>query len=321
MFTKLIACALLLFLGSKVQCARILGIFNIPSISHQVVYQPIWKELSLRGHEVIVISPDPLNDPTLTNLTEIDMSSLYGIIQEMSPDMSNGMDHWTFLENSHEWSNRITTRIFSHPEVQALLKNDTKGFDLVMIETIFYSSAMFAAKYKCPLIGVSSLDVPITVHETVGNPIHPVLYPDFLTVYREEKTLFQKLDLVIYYFWQNYLSGIRRSFTNEETRKYIGEGLPDIDEVVRNMSMLFLNTNPILHRPRPYGPNVVELGGRMHLKPRKPLPKVKIHSRATTQLTTTHFLAGTQGISRQLDERRNLLQSRFQRQKYTLGPR
>lgn len=338
MIVKLCACALLCLLNTEVQSARILGVFNIPSISHQVVYQQIWKELSLRGHEVTVITPDPLNDPTLTNLTEIDLSSLYTIINEARSDMSAAMDHWAFLKNSHFWFYRTTTAIFSHPEVQALLKDETKGFDLVMIEAIFHSPAVLAAKYKCPLIGVTSFDVPVPVHEMVGNPVHPVYYPDIFTVYDDDKTFLQRLDLVLFYFWEEYLNSKRRSFVNELTRKYIGEGLPDVEEVVKNMSLLFQNTHPILHRPRPYGPNVIELGGRAHLRPAQPLPLVKtlVYHYRTAQksenylpyvfkyftviaradnfkLNTSPFPAGTQATHGQLQKRCDLLQFRLER--------
>jgi glucuronosyltransferase len=40
--------------------ARILGIFPTPSISHQLPFQAIMKALAARGHNVTVISPDPL---------------------------------------------------------------------------------------------------------------------------------------------------------------------------------------------------------------------------------------------------------------------
>jgi hypothetical protein len=41
-------------------CARILGIFPSPSFSHQIVFQTIMKALVARGHQVTVISTDPL---------------------------------------------------------------------------------------------------------------------------------------------------------------------------------------------------------------------------------------------------------------------
>lgn len=277
----------LLLLTYKAHCAKILGIFNIPSISHQVVFQPIWKELSLRGHEVTVITPNPLNDQTLTNLTEIDIGDLlYPVLEKTKPDLSKAMDHWAFMQRANEWSEKITTELFTHKQVQDLINDDTKGFDLVIIEPIFYSPAIFAAKYKCPLIGIESLNVHNPVHELVGNPTHPLLYPDFMTAYAREKTFLQKVDLVLFYLWQKYAHSKSMTFIRGEIRKHIGEGLPDVDEVVRNTSMLFLNTNPILHGARPYGPNVIELGGTMHLKPNRPLPRVK---KLSTQIHATQI--------------------------------
>ncbi|KAL3288283.1 hypothetical protein HHI36_002731 [Cryptolaemus montrouzieri] len=79
----LIFTLLFTLLYSEVNSARILGWFVCPSISHQSVFQPIWRELSLRGHEVTVITSDPLNDPTLKNLTEIDVKFSYKLWKEI----------------------------------------------------------------------------------------------------------------------------------------------------------------------------------------------------------------------------------------------
>src|SRR5699024_6098381 len=62
------------------ESANILCFFSFPSYSHQIVYQAIWKELSLRGHNVVVITPNPLNDTTLGNLTEIDVEFSYKFV-------------------------------------------------------------------------------------------------------------------------------------------------------------------------------------------------------------------------------------------------
>ena len=50
---------LLSILGTN-DSARILGIFPTPSISHQLPFQAIMKALAARGHQITVISPDPL---------------------------------------------------------------------------------------------------------------------------------------------------------------------------------------------------------------------------------------------------------------------
>lgn len=318
MFTKY-AFTLLLLCVLNTQCANILGVFNIPSVSHQVVFQPIWKELSLRGHQVTVITPNPLNDPTLTNLTEIDVGGvLYRIIEGTKRSgLARAIDHWAFTRKTNELNVKFTTEIFANEQVQALLANDTKTFDLVMIEPFYYSPAILAAKYNCPLIGVESLNVHTPVHELIGSPIHPLLYPDFATAYGREKTFFQKVDVVLFYFWQKYAHRKNMELIREEIRKHIDENLPDVDEVMKNMSLLFLNTNPILHGSRPYGPNVIEMGGMMHLTPEKPLPSVKPHL-YTPQPHTTPLSAGTERILGQLIQWRIILQLWHQHKEHKL---
>jgi glucuronosyltransferase len=53
-------CLLLLYAVCCTKGARILGIFPTPSISHQLPFQAIMKALAARGHNVTVISPEPL---------------------------------------------------------------------------------------------------------------------------------------------------------------------------------------------------------------------------------------------------------------------
>jgi glucuronosyltransferase len=51
---------MLLCTAFQADSARILGIFPTPSFSHQIVFQTIMKALVARGHQVTVISTDPL---------------------------------------------------------------------------------------------------------------------------------------------------------------------------------------------------------------------------------------------------------------------
>jgi len=51
---------LLLYAVCSTQAARILGIFPTPSVSHQLLFQTIMKALAARGHQITVISPNPL---------------------------------------------------------------------------------------------------------------------------------------------------------------------------------------------------------------------------------------------------------------------
>lgn len=58
------------------QSANIFGYFYVPSISHQVVFQSIWKGLAEKGHNVTIFSPDPLN-VSIKGLKEYSLKSSY----------------------------------------------------------------------------------------------------------------------------------------------------------------------------------------------------------------------------------------------------
>jgi hypothetical protein len=53
------------------EAARILGIFPTPSISHQLPFQAIMKALAARGHQITVISPNPLKVCTVNRSTGV----------------------------------------------------------------------------------------------------------------------------------------------------------------------------------------------------------------------------------------------------------
>ena len=44
----------------SIKGARILGIFPSPFVSHQLPFQALMKALAARGHQITVISPQPL---------------------------------------------------------------------------------------------------------------------------------------------------------------------------------------------------------------------------------------------------------------------
>lgn len=265
----------LILLVSYVYSANILLVTTIASISHQIVFQPIWKELSLRGHKVTVLTPNPLNDSSLVNLTEIDVSFMYKTMDNFGVILAQGLDHWTIMHNLGKFA-ELSALILSDRKVQNFINDNNKSYDVIIAEIMDPAAFAIAAKFKCPIIGISSFTVPNFIHEAIGTPIHPVLHPDYnLPYYRNDLSFYEKLDAVLFdwYEWYNYKYVYYPTATTI-ARQYFKETIPDLNDIIRNISLLFLNTNPILHGVRPYGPNVIEFGGGNHLKPPQPLPLV-----------------------------------------------
>ncbi|KAK5639920.1 hypothetical protein RI129_010731 [Pyrocoelia pectoralis] len=253
--------------------ARILCIAPVPSYSHQIVYQPLWRELSLRGHQVTTLTTDPIKDPKLINLTEIDLHFSYETWNKgiMGSILNYGQNVIGLFFNIMQQLFDVYDEQLRHPSFQALIHGDDQ-FDAVIVEAGMPPMLAFAVKYKCPLINILSVDAGAGIHQIMGNPTHPALYPEIYYAFDEQLTFFQRLGSFLS-IYLGIVIGIQPYIvTNNMVQKYFGSNYPPLYEIMYNISMLFLNTDPVLHRIRPSVPTVVQIGGGLHIKAPTPLP-------------------------------------------------
>lgn len=59
-------------------------------------------------------------------------------------------------------------------------------------------------------------------------------------------------------------------------RKHFGDGHPHLKRIMTNTSLVLVNHHNALGAPRPYLPNMIEIGG-YHVRPPKPLPNVSLN--------------------------------------------
>lgn len=262
------------------EAARILGVFPVPSISHQVVFRALTHELAKKGHEVIVITTDPALSPHegLENLTEIDVHDI-------------SYDEWTktFLKSSKgtendfaaqiELSLKLFIKIFDaqlkDKQVKKILDDKNQKFDLILVEACVRPALVFSYKYKAPVILISSFGAFFDSYALIGAPVHKFLYPtaihqriNNLTIWEKVKELYRvnKLERI----YEN-----NKPLEHELLKKHFGNSVPSPDELNNNIDMLFLNIHPIFEGIRPVPPTVVYMGG-LHQKPDKELPPVSI---------------------------------------------
>ncbi|KAF2892701.1 hypothetical protein ILUMI_13473 [Ignelater luminosus] len=161
----------------------------------------------------------------------------------------------------------------NHPDVQDLIKNKTTCFDLVIAEHFNPATFAFSALYNCPLIGISSLAAPLNAHDVMGNPAHPVLNPDMHLPFTDELGFFNRIQSVLHLIWFKYY--YHYYFLPQQdkiAKRYLGDNLPYVGDIEKNVSMVFTNENLLIHPIRPNVPAVVQLGS-MHIRKAKPLPK------------------------------------------------
>ncbi|KAK4872327.1 hypothetical protein RN001_014356 [Aquatica leii] len=257
-----------------IPCARILGIIPTPSYSHQVIFQPLWKELSLRGHQVTVVTTNPINDSTLTNLTEIDISFSYKILQDNLLEMINNSENiLKTIDMSVKLLGNIFDKQLKHPQVKELINDPNVQFDLVIFEVTSIIPIAFSMKFNCPFIGVLSTDGPNIFYKKLGQPAHSVLYPDFLMNQTGDLTLTKRIIAVVSQFMlELFVYWGYMPFQQSLVNKHFGQNY-NVIEMVTNVSLVFVNSDPILHVVRPTTPIIVPIGGRPLRLPSKPLQK------------------------------------------------
>ncbi|XP_046737926.1 UDP-glucosyltransferase 2-like [Diprion similis] len=262
-------------------CAsRILGVFPTPSISHQIVFRALTLALRERGHELVVVTPDPVNDPMLTNYTEIDLHFLY-------PDSDDG-ENWIMTLAKERWTDiqdaylsmvlSQTELILDHPELRKLYApNNGEKFDLMMIEMLYYPALLpLATRFDVPVVGITSLGLSLSIHYAIGNPIIHSHSSNWDTEERifGEATLWQRLKSFVW-VWK-FLYKYRTRYMPAQqamARKYFGNDIPDISDIERNVSLVFVNQQTPISYVRPNIPKVIDIGGFHIAREIKPLPK------------------------------------------------
>lgn len=253
--------------------AKILCIFPTPSMSHQAVFQPVWKELSLRGHQVTVITPNPLRNLSLTNLTEIDVSEAYRIQEQTDKSLSNSTGWKDVMEIAFFLNQPVYEYMLQHPEVSKLIEGGRNSFDLLMIEFVQPLFFAFAAKMKVPVVAITSVADLMQVYELLNAPYHPyTILSDWTNsfLYRLMINKFFLLSYNIFYY---------KVLPHQDAlaRKYFGEDIPYLEDIMRNTSLAFVNRNVFLNQPRLLPPNIIEIS-RVNIKEEEALPKVKYNN-------------------------------------------
>ncbi|KAK4872335.1 hypothetical protein RN001_014364 [Aquatica leii] len=249
--------------------ARILAHVPTPSYSHQIVFRPLWRELSLRGHQVTLLTTDPIYDLTLTNLTEINLNFTYKLMPEFISQLLNTSLMFSFKVYTNNFISHVDSHL-QHPEVQKLIKEGS--FDLVIAECFTSISFAFAKIFQCPSIAISTFAAQERLYEEFGVPTHPILYPNILLPFAKTTKLSERITSVVW----NFASKLFKYLYNDPQenlilKKHFGNDFPTSTELFRNVSLLLENTDLVFGKIRPLVPVVIPVGG-IHRVPAKPLP-------------------------------------------------
>nr|ANI21990.1 UDP-glycosyltransferase 33F6 [Spodoptera exigua] len=272
----IIACSILIISASE--AAKILAIFPVPSISHQVVFRPITQELAKRGHEVTVITPNPvfIKGERFPNLTEIDVQDIsYKIWEEyfMKEASKGNKDNLhSAMEIILATFNLVVEAQFKTDSVKKIINDKETKYDLLMIEACVPPALAYSYIFKdVPVILVSSLGAAPGNYDVIGAADHPLLYPSVLRQRLHNLSLWEKVTELYSHYKTMQMYARNEVVADNMLRKHFGDKIPRISELANNVDMLFLNVHPVFEGIRPVPPSVVYMGG-LHQKPPKELP-------------------------------------------------
>lgn len=147
----------ILITNNLVRSERLLIITPTPSYSHQIVFRTICLALNKRGHEIVTLTPNILNNTGMTNYTEIDFGFEYEKVEDT--DMSNCRWNLTQLGGLKArlltLGHVIAEDVLSHPDlVKYYAKGTDVHFDAIIAEmTMTPAIYMLAHRFNAPLIG------------------------------------------------------------------------------------------------------------------------------------------------------------------------
>ncbi|XP_017005911.2 UDP-glucosyltransferase 2 [Drosophila takahashii] len=259
------------------EAARILALFPIPSHSHYYHALPYLKSLASLGHEITSVSPFPSKEP-VKNIRDIPVPELFDNIEELINALSTSRGTWDDNEYINTYNLGLVKQVLNNDGVRReVLKPGKAQFDLIIVD-LWRLDGLYglAAYFDAPIIGIASYGTDWKIDELVGN-VSPISYLQSPSA--------KWFDLRSYsgrlaHFVDRLLSWINWHWRHEAKhqalyRKYfpkIADEQP-LSEITRNFALILVNQHFTLAPPRPYAPNIIEVGG-MHINQEpKPLPK------------------------------------------------
>lgn len=256
---------------------RILGLFIHPGRSHYIVYSPLMKGLALKGHNVTVVSYFPEKNE-IPNYTDLSFDLELDITESFNASRYEPINYWSHFREMFElasWGNAACEGALGDSVIDRVLElHKTDPFDLVITE-FFETDCMLGVIYKMqvPFIGLSSCALMPWHTDRIGTPGTPSHIASEFVGLTEEMSYYERF---VSYTVTTSVKYLYR-FLVERKDNYMlaqkfGPGIPDVHEIAKNTSFIFVNQHFSLHQPRPTSPNLIEIGG-IHIQEPKPLEK------------------------------------------------
>ena len=246
--------------------------------SHKNMYVPLVRELIDRQHQVTIITNYVTTDfLQMDNVTEIvldqlvfDMSQYPNAFDNLLSSYSNWVVTLSLFRNVLDFPHKVTEAVYSDPRVKQLIADDC--YHLVIGSQIMSMvSAPFAWHFQAPFIVFSPNKLFPGVASLLGDNEHTSYVPFIFTSYTDRMTLWQRaMNTVLNPAYQLITDYYERFVIPSIVHHHGLQDCPPLQDIVKNVSLVFTNTHPTFTYPRTLPPSVIEVGA-IHCRPSRPL--------------------------------------------------
>ncbi|XP_036215375.2 UDP-glycosyltransferase UGT5 isoform X4 [Bactrocera oleae] len=273
-----IAFGVLLVLSSSTlsgECARILAFFPTTMRSHQLMNCALAKVLAEAGHNVTVLGATTnvyprakyrylrIDGPAIGN----ELTKNFIKIPSMYTSIYMGMLHPIL---------RVHNATLAQPKVQHFLQTSQESdYDLLLLTYLINDFHIgLGAHFKCPIILFYVMEPTQKIHSWVGNPAELSYAPLQLSGMVQPLSFFERVKNFLWYLLEFVLMYGFMETSIEEFYKYNfpPDRYPPLDEVRKNVSLVFTNHHFSQGPIRPNVPNLIEIGGIQVKEKPDPLP-------------------------------------------------
>lgn len=256
-----------------VEPMNILAIETITGKSHWNFMSALLRALTDNGHRVIAFTPYP--DGERVNYTEInianEISAVDRDIDSPSYVLENFRRSTVMIPLVMNMTRYICDVIYEHPKMKDIIDSPTCDYDLIITERVASECVTYvAAKLNLPVVFSAPSPMKTTIeYSLIGDVPNPATVSHVMGYQSVPRTFVQRFTNSLFFMYSVFLN-LRKEFEMKMTNpsKY-----DQVDPV--KPSLVFINTHYITEAPRPFPPNVIQVGG-IHLQPPKNIPKVNM---------------------------------------------
>ncbi|XP_023246022.1 2-hydroxyacylsphingosine 1-beta-galactosyltransferase-like [Copidosoma floridanum] len=249
-----------LLIISFAESYRILGVFPLPSKSHDVMLSALMKGLAERNHQVDVITQFPEKNPPPNYKVVVDLSgSTEAVTNNVSMKYAKTLSGNPTFYMSTKYGNDLC-HLMGLEKMQSFIKN-IPSYDLVITEAIGASCYYgFGHLLEVSVVAVSTYADAAWISEYIGNNDNPAFVP--LSLFEgifDRFSFWDRLRNTIGYVQQVHDFKRLTAVQTQLMRKYLSPDVPDVRELERTVSLLLVNRHPVIHGPKPITSAVVEV--------------------------------------------------------------